>query len=189
MNNRVFTYKSLPNILSVLRMALVFPFVLIVRDIIEYQCPRNLALIILFVLILGSDVADGYLARRFKCATGAGAKLDVASDAVYTLLSLGTFAYFKIIPIWFIVVMALKLIEFAVTSRVLRGRRAGAPPVFDKMGKLSVCLVMLLPGVFVFRCVITDYKLIMNILIYAISALLLASHISRLRHLARGQSA
>jgi hypothetical protein len=39
---------------------------------------------------------------------------------------------------------------------------------------------MLLPGMFVFRCIITDYKLVMNIGIYIITGMLTLSCINRI---------
>lgn len=178
--------KNIPNILSLLRMLLVLPFMLIIHDIFVYRCTENLYLLITFIIIILSDVADGYLARRLNCVSSAGAKLDIVSDAVYTIVSLIIFAYFNIIPVWFIFVMVLKLTEFIVTSKIIKGRRESERIViFDKLGKLSVSIVMLLPGVFVFRCIIIDYKIIMNIVVYFVTIMLAVSFISRIKNARR----
>ena len=180
LNSRLFTYKNVPNALSLMRMLLALPFILIIRDIFVYQCPKNLGLVLIFTSIILSDIADGYLARKLRCASDTGAALDIISDALYTFLSLAAFAYFKIIPVWFIVIMLLKLAEFIITSKMIKRRRQSNNTVFfDKIGKLSVCAVMLLPGVFVFRCVIIDYKIVMNGVIYVITAMLALSFASR----------
>ncbi|MDR2793910.1 MAG: CDP-alcohol phosphatidyltransferase family protein, partial [Treponema sp.] len=76
--------KNVPNILSVLRIALVLPFTAIIHDIFMYECTKNLFLLILFITIIISDVADGYLARKLNCTSNAGAKLDIISDTFYT---------------------------------------------------------------------------------------------------------
>jgi CDP-diacylglycerol--glycerol-3-phosphate 3-phosphatidyltransferase len=175
--------KYIPNTLSLLRLLLAVPFVLIIHDIFVYECTKNLGLVIIFFTIIGSDVADGYLARKLHCTSAAGAALDVISDAVYTVLSLAAFAYFKIIPVWFICLMVLKLLEFVVTSKLIRKQQyAEKPLIFDILGKISVSIVMLLPGIFVFRCIIIGYKTVMNILIYVITAMLLISFINRMKH-------
>jgi multisubunit Na+/H+ antiporter MnhF subunit len=82
--------------------------------------------------------------------------------------------------------MVLKLTEFIVTSKIIKGRRESERIViFDKLGKLSVSIVMLLPGVFVFRCIIIDYKIIMNIVVYFVTIMLAVSFISRIRNARR----
>jgi CDP-diacylglycerol--glycerol-3-phosphate 3-phosphatidyltransferase len=181
MNDRRALYKSIPNILSLTRMILVLPFVLLIHDIFRYACTKNLGLLLVFIAILLSDVADGYLARKLGCASTAGAKLDIISDTIYTVFSLAVFAYFNIVPIWFIVLMLLKLLEFMITSKLLQNRQASKSIVFfDKIGKLSISIVMLLPGIFVFRCIIPDYKMVMNVIIYIVTAMFAVSFIYRI---------
>jgi CDP-diacylglycerol--glycerol-3-phosphate 3-phosphatidyltransferase len=115
-----------------------------------------------------------------------GAILDIVSDTLYTILSLSTFVYFKIIPVWFVCVMLLKLMEFVVTSRLIKSKRKFENNIFfDKIGKLSICVVMLLPGIFVFRCVIIDYKTVMNIGVYIITTMLTVSFVSRITNTIR----
>jgi phosphatidylglycerophosphate synthase len=173
--------KHIPNILSLTRMFLIVPFILIIHDIFMYGCANNLLLLLVFVFIILSDVADGYLARKLKCVSSGGAKLDVISDSLYTILSLSVFVYFKIIPVWFVCVMLLKLIEFVITSKIIKNKQKfGSAMVFDKIGKMSICIVMLLPGVFVFRCVIIDYKTVMNVSIYIITLMLTVSFVNRI---------
>ena len=171
------SYKQVPNGLSLCRLALVFPFILCIHDIFVHECAKNWALLLVFLVIIFSDIADGYLARKFHCVSPAGAALDIISDAVYVFFSLAAFAWFDIIPVWFILLLALKLLEFVITS-LFMGHIG-----FDKIGKLAICAVMALPGIFVFRCVIIDYKTVMNAVIYGITALLLASSAHRIRAL------
>ena len=163
-------------------MLLVLPFVIIIHDIFVYQCTKNLGLVIIFFTIILSDIADGYLARKLNCASKAGARLDIISDTVYAILSLAAFAYFKIIPVWFIFIMALKLIEFFVTSKLINQKQNYEKTLFfDRIGKISICTIMLLPGIFVFRCIIIDYKTVMNIIIYIITIMFIISFINRIK--------
>jgi CDP-diacylglycerol--glycerol-3-phosphate 3-phosphatidyltransferase len=173
--------KYIPNTLSVTRMLLVPLFILTIHDIFIYGCTNNLLLLLVFVFIIASDAADGYLARKLKCASAGGAKLDVLSDTLYTISSLGIFVYFKIIPVWFVYIMLLKLTEFVITSIITKDKRErGSVVFFDKIGKISIGIVMLLPGIFVFRCIIIEYKAVMNIGIYVITMMLTASFVSRI---------
>jgi CDP-diacylglycerol--glycerol-3-phosphate 3-phosphatidyltransferase len=112
--------------------------------------------------------------------------LDIISDTLYTTLSLAAFAYFKIIPVWFILIMLLKLIEFMITSKLINKKRKTKSIIFfDKIGKISVCIVMLLPGIFVFRCIINDYKSVMNIIVYIVTIMLILSFFNRIIHTVR----
>jgi phosphatidylglycerophosphate synthase len=181
MENRIFSIKNIPNILSLFRMFLVLPFITVIYDIFVYECTKNWILIITFFLIIISDIADGYLARKFKCTTSTGAKLDIISDSLYTIFSLTTFAYFNIIPVWFIFIMVLKLAEFIITSKLIKSKRKNGNIIFfDKIGKMSVSIIMLLPGVFIFRCIIIDYKIVMNIIIYIITTMFIISFLNRI---------
>jgi CDP-diacylglycerol--glycerol-3-phosphate 3-phosphatidyltransferase len=162
-------------------MLFVLPFIATIHDIFVYECVKNWVLLLAFTVIIISDIADGFLARKLKCATNMGAKLDILSDTLYTILSLAAFAYFNIIPVWFIFIMVLKLLEFIITSRIIKDRQKSAGIIFfDKIGKISVSIVMLLPGIFVFRCIIADYKIVMNIVVYIVTALLAISFFSRM---------
>jgi hypothetical protein len=77
--------------------------------------------------------------------------------------------------------MALKLVEFIITSRLIKDRRRVESVVFfDKIGKISVSTVMILPGIFAFRCIIVDYKTVMNVMVYIITGMLLISFINRI---------
>jgi phosphatidylglycerophosphate synthase len=70
--------KYLPNILSLLRI----PLSLLLWLVVEYQ-----AYFAAGVLLIGiTDVADGYLARKYQCATKTGAKLDSVADFVFFVL-------------------------------------------------------------------------------------------------------
>ena len=181
MTNKIFSIKNIPNGLSLLRLLFVLPFILTIHDIFIYECLKNWVLLLAFTVIIISDIADGFLARKLKCATDIGAKLDILSDTLYIILSLSVFAYFNIIPIWVIFIMVLKLLEFVITSKIIKNKqKTGSIIFFDKLGKISVSIVMLLPGIFVFRCIIIDYKIVMNIVIYIVTALLIVSFFSRM---------
>jgi phosphatidylglycerophosphate synthase len=177
----VWSYKNIPNALSLLRGLLALPFILIIHDIFVHGCPGNLFLLLLFAVIILSDLADGSLARKLRCTSSTGAALDIVSDGVYTFLSLAAFAYFRVIPPWFILVMAFKLTEFIVTSKVIQNKqKSGGPVFFDRIGRASVSMVMLLPGIFVFRCIIADYRTVMTGAVYLITALLGLSSFGRI---------
>ena len=68
MTNKIFSIKNIPNGLSLLRLLSVLPFILTIHDILIYDCLRNWVLLLALTIII-SDIADGFLARKLKCAT------------------------------------------------------------------------------------------------------------------------
>jgi CDP-diacylglycerol--glycerol-3-phosphate 3-phosphatidyltransferase len=172
--------KYLPNVLTIFRFSMVLPFLIFIHDIVVYNC-TNLFSLIIFISIIVSDVLDGYLARKLKCTSITGAKLDIISDAFYSISSLIIFVYFKIIPIWFPIITAIKLFEFIITSKIIKNKyKSNVHIIFDKIGKTAVNIIMLMPGIFVFRCIITNYKIVMNIIVYFVTALFIISFFSRM---------
>jgi CDP-diacylglycerol--glycerol-3-phosphate 3-phosphatidyltransferase len=172
--------KYLPNAITIFRFSLVLPFLLFIHGIVLYNC-TNLFSLIIFVSIIVSDVLDGYLARKLNCTTITGAKLDIISDAFYSISSLVVFAYFKIVPMWFPIIIAIKLFEFIITSKMIKNKhKPNVHIVFDKIGKMAVNIVMLMPGIFIFRCIITNYKITMNIAAYFVTLLFIISFFSRM---------
>jgi phosphatidylglycerophosphate synthase len=156
------------------------PFLFFIHDIIVYNC-ANLFSLIIFVSIIVSDVLDGYLARKLNCTTITGAKLDIVSDAFYSISSLVLFVYFKIVPIWFPIIIVIKLFEFIITSKIIENKyKSNVHIIFDKIGKTAVNIVMLMPGIFVFRCIIFNYKTVMKIIVYFVTVLFIMSFFSRM---------
>jgi hypothetical protein len=75
--------------------------------------------------------------------------------------------------------------EFVITSKLIKNKQKfGNIVFFDKIGKISICIVVLLPGIFVFMCII-DYKTVMNIGIYIITIMLTVSFVSRITNTIR----
>ena len=75
-----------PNRISLLRLLLVAPFVVLIMDQQSWAPGRYLALLT-FVLMAVSDAADGLLARRLKLKTRLGAILDPLADKVMIICS------------------------------------------------------------------------------------------------------
>jgi hypothetical protein len=87
------------------------------------------------------------------------------------------------IPIWFPIVTAIKLAEFIITSKLLKAKYQTTG--FDKTGKAAIGIVMLMPGLFVFRHIITNYITVMSLTIYMVTALFALSSFGRIVRLAR----
>jgi CDP-diacylglycerol--glycerol-3-phosphate 3-phosphatidyltransferase len=83
--------RSVPNILSILRMALS-PALLLLTD--------NIPLFVCAYIGIGlSDILDGFIARKFRAETNLGAKLDSIADAVFFITLL------LVLSTWFTAVL------------------------------------------------------------------------------------
>ncbi len=129
--SRPWAYLSWPNRISLLRLIMVAPFILLLRQQQSVPVCRYLALGT-FVLLALSDGLDGYLARRLNRKTRLGSILDPLADKVLiicaaVLLALPRSAVVGTkLPDWVVVMIVGKdlwviigfLLVFLLTGRV-----------------------------------------------------------------------
>ena len=114
---------TIPNTISLLRLALVPVFaVLIVRGNDEWA---------LAVLAISgaSDWLDGVLARRLDQVTKLGQMLDPAADRLFILVTLVGLAWRDVVPLWVLVVILLRDITLVCLLPVLTRHGYGPLPV------------------------------------------------------------
>ncbi|MFK4729155.1 CDP-alcohol phosphatidyltransferase family protein [Agromyces mediolanus] len=121
---------TIPNVLSMLRLALV-PVFLVLLVMGEYIG----ALIVLVVASL-SDLADGYLARRLNQVTRLGQLLDPAADRLYIFAALLGLAAGGLVPWWIVVVIVSRDVFLLVLGVVLASHGYGPLPV-HQLGKVA----------------------------------------------------
>ena len=100
--------KSIPNLISIIRIILIIPVLLLI-----YSESYDLALF-LFLLAGLSDALDGYLAKKFNWRTRVGALLDPVADK---LLVAGTFiilTWLGLVPLWLAVIVVSRDIIIAL---------------------------------------------------------------------------
>ncbi|MBE6576682.1 MAG: CDP-alcohol phosphatidyltransferase family protein [Ruminococcaceae bacterium] len=126
--------KNIPNILSIIRILLVFVF-LYVFFIVD-----NIYVALLIFLIAGAtDVVDGYLARRNNWITNLGKILDPFADKLMQCTVLVSLCIKKIVPIWFVIPFFVKEIFTLIIGLIVIKRRS-VNVVSKWYGKLAVCL-------------------------------------------------
>ncbi len=96
------TFSWLPNAISLLRIALVAPILIL---ILNGSFGWALAL---FWLAGFSDGVDGYLAKRFNWHTRLGALLDPIADKLLVAGTFITLAYTQHIPLWLAAIVILR---------------------------------------------------------------------------------
>lgn len=127
----------LPNAISLLRIALVAPILIL---ILQGDFGWALAL---FVIAGFSDGLDGYLAVRFDWSTRLGGLLDPAADKLLITGMFITLAFTHHIPIWLAVIVILRdvvIIGGAMAYNFLVKPVPGEP---TRISKLNTALQML----------------------------------------------
>ena len=126
--------RTLPNLLSLLRLALVPVFL--------YLIITGQPIVAFLVLVVASitDWLDGYLARKLNQVTRIGALLDPAADRLYIFATLVGLAVTGSIPAWLPVVVIARDVVLAFTIPVLASRNYGPLPVhfFGKAGTFAL---------------------------------------------------
>ena len=125
--------KNIPNILSVIRILLVFVFIGL------FWSGHIYAALITFLLAGATDVLDGCLARRNNWVTNLGKILDPFADKLMQCTVLICLWLKDIIPIWFVIPFFAKEI-FTLTIGAVVIKRRSVAVVSKWYGKLTVCL-------------------------------------------------
>lgn len=126
--------RTLPNLLSLLRLALVPVFlVLIVTG-------HSISAFLVLAVASFTDWLDGYLARKLNQVTRIGALLDPAADRLYIFATLIGLAITGSIPAWLPVVVIARDVLLAFAIPVLASRNYGPLPVhfFGKAGTFAL---------------------------------------------------
>ncbi len=115
--------RSIPNLLSILRLALV-PVFLVLQ--LNDQLVRSL-----LVLAVASftDWLDGFIARKFNQITELGKVLDPAADRLYIFASLIGLTINGNIPAWLAVVIIARDVMLLAVYPILASRGYGPLPV------------------------------------------------------------
>jgi CDP-diacylglycerol--glycerol-3-phosphate 3-phosphatidyltransferase/cardiolipin synthase len=117
--------KRLPNLVSLLRipLAVVFPWV----------ADRPVVALAVICLAGGTDVLDGWLARKGGQATAVGAVIDPIADKVFAIVVVGTLVVHGRMPLWAIAAMLVReileaplLVWVLVSAKKRRARRMQA---------------------------------------------------------------
>jgi phosphatidylglycerophosphate synthase len=82
----------------------------------------------LFALAIASDLADGWVARRYGEASPLGGLADHAADALFVTAGSAAFAWRALLPVWLPVAIAVAFTQYVLDSRPgprLRGSSLG----------------------------------------------------------------
>lgn len=130
--------RSLPNILSALRLALV--------PLIGWcvLTGRFTGAGLLFAVAAITDGLDGHLARRLGAESALGAALDPIADKMLIGVVTLACASHGLLPIWFAALVVTRDVLILAAAMLIRARRAGTPTPPLPLGKASTAAQMLL---------------------------------------------
>ncbi|MCX5773261.1 MAG: CDP-diacylglycerol--glycerol-3-phosphate 3-phosphatidyltransferase [Fusobacteria bacterium] len=127
--------KNLPNILTLLRIILVIPF------IICFFVPQLLLIaLIIFIIASITDFLDGYLARKHNMITNFGKIMDPLADKVLVMAALILFTTTGFFPMWGIIIILFR--EVYVTIVRIYAAERGNVIAAGNSGKLKTVIQM-----------------------------------------------
>ncbi len=172
--------RQIPNALSVLRIFLAPMLVPL------FEQRRWLPLLLLLLLAIISDAADGYLARRWDMTSRCGAWLDAIADKVLIWSVLGMLWHQHMAPTWFILPLLLRDLGLLVFGMFWLRAQAWQQMRPSFSGKLAMALQMLS---LIYLCLLQMKAAVVPvwlngllILVLLVSWLSLPFYWSRLRH-------
>lgn len=125
-------FKHVPNILTIIRFLLI-PF------IVYFIFTEQFILAFVFFTLSGiTDVADGFIARKFNLVSNFGKLMDPLADKLTQIATLASLAFVNIIPIWILIIVLVKEFIMIVGASFLYGKDV---VVYSKWyGKLATVL-------------------------------------------------
>ena len=125
-------FKHIPNILTIIRFLLI-PF------IIFFIFTNEFIWAFVFFTISGiTDIADGFMARKFNLISNFGKLMDPLADKLTQIATLTSLVIAQIIPFWILIIVLIKEFIMIVGASFLYGKDV---VVYSKWyGKLATVL-------------------------------------------------
>ena len=140
--------KYVPNTLTVIRFLLI-PFI-----VMNIFSGNYIMAFILFTLSAITDIADGFIARKFNLISNFGKLMDPLADKLTQICTIASLTLIDIIPIWILVIVLLKELIMIAGASFLYGKDV---VVYSKWyGKLATVLFYV---AIVFSLLINQFEL------------------------------
>lgn len=146
---------NIPNILTMFRFCLIPVYIFAFAA----SSDKNLAAWI-FIIASVTDVLDGLIARKFNMITKQGQLLDPLADKLMQLTVVISLLIAKIIPLWFVIILALKEILMIVGGIFLYSKKTFVKSnVFGKVNTVILFITMVVMLFAHTSVVVTDIML------------------------------
>ena len=192
---------NLSNTLTYIRLSSLPTILFLVIQASDF--PATLTVILPFICaVFATDFLDGMTARRRAEITFVGRYLDSASDYLTIIAVTIVLNYHGLLPLWFLLLVLLRLVLFAFGMGMLAIREGKADPRATFVGKVSIFSLMVLYAMEIARLFSVPWignDLVVRILSYVVAAIVVASiadkavflarRFSRIAHAAQGATA
>lgn len=144
--------KNLPNQITISRIFLIFAFVVLANFSAEggngFHLPvsastaRICHIAAYLIAILGglTDLADGYLARKFHWESDFGRLIDPLADKIFIVATFSMMVDYRYMPVWLLIVILAR--EFLVTGLRTLASAKGIVIAADRWGKMKTASQM-----------------------------------------------
>lgn len=164
------TRRDIPNILTILRILLVAPIVvLIVKE-------RYASAMVLFAVAGISDGLDGYLAKRNGWITRLGSFLDPLADKALLVCSYVSLGWNGLLPLWLVALVLgrdLLILAGAGAFHYLIGRFDAEPTLVSKTNTFAQIVLVLV--VVIDQLAAWSARSVVDPLVYVVTATTIAS--------------
>ena len=109
-------FKFVPNILTIIRF-LLMPFIEI-----NIFLGQFILAFVFFTISALTDIADGFIARKFNFVSNFGKLMDPLADKLTQIITLASLTITNIIPLWILVIVLLKEFIMIVGASFLYGK-------------------------------------------------------------------
>ncbi len=130
---------NVPNILTFFRFCLIPVYIVAfitgeTKDIAAW----------IFITASATDVLDGYIARKYNMITKAGQLLDPLADKLMQLTVVISLLVAKIIPLWFVIILAVKEVLMILGGIFLYSKKTFVKSnVFGKANTVVLFIAMI----------------------------------------------
>ncbi len=142
---------NFPNVLTLARIILIFVFIIIsanakgtAEDFNNIQVLRIIAYIVALIAAF-TDLADGYLARKWNQVTDFGKLMDPLADKIFVAGIMLIMVEYQLLPAWVAVIIISR--EFLVTGLRMLALQKQTVIAADIWGKIKTILQMLMMGI------------------------------------------
>jgi CDP-diacylglycerol--glycerol-3-phosphate 3-phosphatidyltransferase len=142
---------NFPNALTLARIVLIFIFIILAANasgpIENFNCSHNLRIIAYAVALIAAftDLADGYLARKWNQVTDFGKLMDPLADKIFVSGIMLILVQYQLLPAWVAVVIISR--EFLVTGLRMLALQKETVIAADIWGKIKTVMQMVMMGV------------------------------------------
>ncbi len=132
---------NLPNKLTLLRVALI-PFFVVLLLLSARYAYLNHAAVVVFIIASLTDLFDGKLARKYDMVTNFGKFMDPLADKLLVISALICLLKLDMIPVWAVLLITAR--EFIISGFRLVAAEKGLVLAASKMAKVKTTVQMIM---------------------------------------------